>query len=264
MNTKTKAGTAFQQAGEGPVVVLIHGLGLNMDVWQWQLDALLQHYTVLRYDLLGHGDSIKPKGAYTMPQMVDQLHQLMDDQGHQQCAVIGFSLGGLIAKAFTLAHPDRVSALVVMNSAYARTDEQRAGIMFRVEQSRADGPGTTVSDALVRWFSSGFIENNPSIIEKVRQWVLANDTQVYPELYLLLANADIGLDEAISTIKCPTLIFTGEEDYGNSAEMAERMCAKIPGSKLAILQGLRHMALVEDPAKVNRILIEFLSAAFEE
>ena len=87
MNIKTKAGTAFQQAGEGPVVVLIHGLGLNMDVWQWQLDALLQHYTVLRYDLLGHGDSIKPKGAYTMVQMVDQLHQLMDDQGHQQCVV---------------------------------------------------------------------------------------------------------------------------------------------------------------------------------
>ena len=264
MNTKMEAGTAFQQAGDGPVIVLIHGLGLNMDVWQWQLNALLQHYTVLRYDLLGHGASIKPKGAYSMPQMVEQLRQLMDAQGHRQFVVIGFSLGGLIAKAFTLAHPDRVSALVVMNSAYARTAEQRAGIMLRVEQSRADGPGTTVSDALVRWFSSGFIENNPGIIEKVRKWVLANDKHVYPDLYLLLANADIGLDEAISTITCPTLIFTGEEDYGNSVEMAEKMCAKIPGSKLAILQGLRHMALVEDPATVNRILIDFLAAAFEE
>jgi pimeloyl-ACP methyl ester carboxylesterase len=264
MNTTIKAGTAFKQAGEGPVVVLIHGLGLNMDVWQWQLGALLQHYTVLRYDLLGHGASVKPKGAYTMPQMVDQLHQLLDAQGHQQCVIIGFSLGGLIAKAFTLAHPDRVSALVVMNSAYARTDEQRAGIMLRVEQSRADGPGTTVSDALVRWFSSEFIDNNPETIETVRQWVLANDKQVYPELYLLLANADIGLHEAISTIACPTLILTGEEDYGNSAAMAKKMSEKIPGSKLAVLQGLRHMALVEDPPTVNRILIDFLSAAFEK
>jgi pimeloyl-ACP methyl ester carboxylesterase len=152
----------------------------------------------------------------------------------------------------------------VMNSAYARTDEQRAGIMLRVEQSRADGPGTTVSDALVRWFSSEFIDNNPETIETVRQWVLANDKQVYPELYLLLANADIGLHEAISTIACPTLILTGEEDYGNSAAMAKKMSEKIPGSKLAVLQGLRHMALVEDPPTVNRILIDFLSAAFEK
>lgn len=264
MHTKIKLGTAFQQAGEGPVVVLIHGLGLNMDVWQWQLDALLQHYTVLRYDLLGHGHSIKPKGAYTMPQMVDQLHQLIDAQGHQQCIVIGFSLGGLIAKAFTLAHPHRVSALVVMNSAYARTDEQRAGIMLRVQQSRADGPGTTVSEALIRWFSSDFIDNNPEIIEQVRNWVLANDKQVYPELYLLLANADIGLEEAISTIECPTLIVTGAEDYGNSAAMAAQMSAKIQGSKLAILQGLRHMTLVEDPTTVNGILIDFLAAALAE
>ena len=264
MNAKIKSGTAFQQDGAGPVVVLIHGLGLNMDMWQWQLDALLQHYTVLRYDLLGHGDSIKPKGAYTVPQMVDQLHRLIDAQGHQHCVVIGFSLGGLIAKAFTLAHPDRVSALVVMNSAYARTDEQRAGIMLRVEQCRADGPGTTVSDALARWFSTEFIENNPETIEKVRQWVLANDKQVYPELYMLLANADIGMEEAISTIACPTLILTGAEDYGNSAEMAEKMAVKIPGSRLAILQGLRHMALVEDPPTVNRIVIGFLSTVFQE
>jgi 3-oxoadipate enol-lactonase/4-carboxymuconolactone decarboxylase len=117
---------------------------------------------------------------------------------------------------------------------------------------------------LVRWFSTGFIENNPETIEKVRQWVLANDKQVYPELYMLLANADIGMEEAISTIACPTLILTGAEDYGNSAEMAEKMAVKIPGSRLAILQGLRHMALVEDPPTVNRIVIGFLSTVFEE
>ncbi len=261
MSIEIKTGTAFQQDGEGPVVVLIHGLGLNMGMWQWQLDAFLQHYTVLRYDLLGHGNSPKPRGSYTMEQMVAQLHQLIDSQGHQACAVIGFSLGGLIAQAFTLAHPDRVSAMVVMNSAYARTDEQRAAIMLRVEQCRSEGPGATVSDALARWFSEDFIENNPDTIEIVRRWVLANDKQVYPELYALLANADIGLAEAISTIKCPSLILTGDEDYGNSVEMAEKMSARISGSRLAILQKLRHMALVEDPQKVNRILIDFLSAA---
>lgn len=253
--------TAFAQAGEGPTIILVHGLGLNLDMWQWQLPPLKNVYRVVTYDLLGHGDSAKPSGPYYMSQMVDQLCQLLDDLDVERCALIGFSLGGLIVQAFTLAHPDRVWALAILNAAHGRTPEQRASIMERVEQCRLSGPGATVSDALSRWFSTRFAEQNKDVLEKVRQWVLANDPTSYPELYKLLASADIGLEYSIAAIKCPTLVLTGEEDYGNSPEMAQRIASNIPCAQMKVLEGLRHMALAEDPDQVNRLLIDFLGGA---
>lgn len=253
--------TAFAEVGEGSTIVLVHGLGLNLNMWQWQLPALKNSYRVVTYDLLGHGDSAKPSGPYYMSQMVNQLRQLIDDLDVERCALIGFSLGGLIVQAFTLAYPDRVWALAILNAAHGRTPEQRAGIMERVEQCRLSGPGATVSDALSRWFSTRFAEQNTDVLEKVRQWVLANDPAIYPELYKLLASADIGLEYSIAAIKCLTLVLTGEEDYGNSPEMAQRIASNIPGAQLKVLEGLRHMALVEDADQVNRLLTDFIGEA---
>lgn len=255
--------TAFADDGEGPTVVLVHGLGLNQAMWQWQLPALKKCYRVVTYDLLGHGDSAKPSGPYHMAQMVDQLCQLIDDLGVDRCTLIGFSLGGLIVQAFTLAHPDRVSALGILHAAHGRTPEQRASIMERVAQCRVSGPGATVSDALSRWFSTEFAKQNTDVLEKVRQWVLANDPTIYPELYQLLATADIGLEDSIASIKCPTLVLTGDEDYGNSPEMAQRISSSIPNAQLKVLKGLRHMALAEDPDQVNRLLTHFLGEALK-
>jgi|TARA_B110000977_G_scaffold197853_1_gene281441 pimeloyl-ACP methyl ester carboxylesterase len=250
--------TAFADVGAGSVVVLVHGLGLNQAMWQWQLPALKKGYRVITYDLLGHGDSAKPSGPYHMVQMVDQLCQLIDDLGISRCALIGFSLGGLIVQAFTLAHPDRISALAILHAAHGRTPDQRASILHRVAQCRVDGPGATVSDALSRWFSTEFAKKNITVLEKIRLWVLANDPLIYPELYQLLAEADIGLEDSVASIKCPTLVMTGDEDYGNSAEMAQRIAFTIPNAQLEILKGLRHMALAEDPEQVNRLLTCFL------
>lgn len=261
MSSNIQNGTRYAQSGKGPVVVLIHGLGLNHDMWQWQRDVLSQHYTVVSYDLLGHGQSNKPRGAYTMQMMVDQLHQLMNDLGHARYALLGFSLGGLIVQAYALQFPQCVSALGVLHSAYGRTPEQREGILKRVQQCREQGPSATIDDALKRWFTSEFQQRD--VIKLIRTWVLANDRDVYPELYLLLANADIGLETSVREILCPVLVATGEEDYGNSPEMAKRMADMLPNATVTVLEGLRHMALAEAPERFNAMLLDFLSSVDE-
>jgi 3-oxoadipate enol-lactonase len=254
-------GTAYQCSGEGPALIMVHGLGLNHHMWQWQRDALKSHFTVIEYDLLGHGESARPPGPYTMQKMTGQIAALMDHLGLQRCALAGFSLGGLIVQAFALAFPERVNALVILNAAHGRSDEERASLMGRVAQVREHGPASTVEAALQRWFTSGFAEKAPQVLEQVRQWVMANDAEVYPELYYLLAQADIPLAQAIAQIDCPTLVITGEEDYGNSPEMARRIADLIPGARLEILAGLRHMALAEDPDQVNGLMLPFLQQA---
>ena len=250
--------TAYDVYGEGSPVILIHGLGLNRAMWQWQLPALEPKFQVVSYDLLGHGESPKPAGPYTMQQMVGQLDDLIIDLGISRAALVGFSLGGLINRAFAIAHPDKTAALIILNSAHARTDEQRDAINLRVHQAMASGPKATIEGALERWFSEDFAHREPQVLEQIRQWVIANDASVYPNLYRLLAEGDKGLETAISSIACPALIVTGEEDYGNSPEMARQMEALMPNARAEILPGLRHMALAEEPATVNGLLVEFL------
>lgn len=251
-------GTAYAVEGTGPPVVLIHGMGLNREMWDWQLEPLLQRFRIIRYDLLGHGDSDHPPPGCEMIDLVSQLHLLLDHLNIKRCALVGFSLGGLIARAFAVAYPDRVGALAILNSAHDRSLEERAAIRQRYAQSVLFGYRSTIDTALARWFTRGFAARRPDVLNRVRRWMERNDPLDYPEVYRVLAESDADLTTSIAAIRCPTLVLACEEDHGNSPDMARRMAALIPGARTAILPGLRHMALAEDPAAVSDALVPFL------
>jgi pimeloyl-ACP methyl ester carboxylesterase len=121
-----------------------------------------------------------------------------------------------------------------------------------------NGPQSTIEDALERWFTKNFREKNPIIMDRIRKWVLANKKEVYPKAYQVLVD---GVDELLQSplpVNCPTLVLTGDEDFGNSPEMSQEISKQILKSQLEILPGMRHMALIEDFQKVNKILSEFL------
>lgn len=259
MTTKKYADTVATISGlEGPPVLLIHGMGLRRHMWEAQLPPLEKRFMVIRYDMLGHGDSDKPVKTYTMDDLVDQALRLMDTLGLERCALAGFSLGGLIGQAFAVAHPDRISALAILNSAHGRNEEQRKGMMERLDIAIRSGLTATTEAALERWFTADFTKRSPEVIDRVRQWMNANDAEVYPLVYRVLAEGDRELVDAITAIQCPTLALACEEDHGNSPEMAQRMATLIPNARAAIVPRLRHMGLVEDPPAINDILIPFL------
>ena len=249
------AGTAYSVAGDGPAIVLVHGLGMNRHMWQWLVPDLACRFSVVTYDLLGHGESEAPGETLSLADLSGQLHRLADAANLDRFAIAGFSLGGMIARRYALDHPDRVFSLAVLHSAHDRSPEERDAIMMRVRQAAESGPAATVEAALRRWFTDGFHAGHQDTIDQVRDWILANDPAAYPKLYRVLAEGDEELTEAISAIACPTLVMTGEEDFGNSADMARRMADLIPDSRLVILPGLRHMALAEDPATFNEPLL---------
>ncbi len=252
-------GTAYEVEGEGPPVVLVHGLGMTRAMWDWQWPALTARFRVLRYDLLGHGASAKPQGPYSLTRFADQIAGLMEQLRWERAALVGFSLGGMIVRAFALTHPARAAALAILNSAHARSEAERDAVRKRVAIAEAGGPAATVDEALARWFTAEYGARHPEVLERVRGWILANDPAVYPLSYRVLAEGDLELAEAASAIACPTLVMTGAEDRGNSPDMARRLAALIPGAELAILPGLRHMGLAEDPEAFNSRLVDFLA-----
>lgn len=261
-----KDGTRFEWTGAGAPVALIHGLGMNRAMWQWTMPALEAKYRLLTYDLPGHGET-PPAAADpalatpNLKTMAAQLLGLLDENNIEHCAIVGFSLGGMIARRFAMDHPDRVSALAILNSPHARTPEAQAAVEARVEQVRQDGPSATVEAALARWFTDGFRAANPGTMDLVRGWILANDKEAYAPVYRILADGVAEIVAPSPPLVCPALVLTAEEDFGNSPEMSRAIAAEIPGARLVILAGLRHMALAEDPDLVNAALLGFLDAA---
>ena len=254
--------TAWESHGSGPPVVLIHGFGLNRAMWQWQLPALARHFSVLAYDLLGHGASAAPSARPDLAVFSEQLLRLLDRRGIERAAVVGFSLGGMIARRFALDCPERLSALAILHSPHARTPAERDAVRERVRQTRAHGPSANVDSALDRWFTPAFRIAEPDRIALIRRWIVGNDPDVYARIYRVLAEGDAEIAEGLERISCPTLVMTGEDDPGNTPAMSRDMAALIPGARLVILPGLRHMALAESPSAVNAPLSSFLRDAF--
>lgn len=240
----------------GPAVVLIHGLGLNDNVWQWTLPALTDVYDVITYDLYGHGQSAAPPETPSLALFARQLAGVMDAQGVERAVIVGFSLGGMICRRFAMDYPSRAKALAILNSPHTRTEAAQAAILKRVEEAKAEGPAATVDAALERWFTDAYRTANPETMAIVRGWVMANDPAVYPSIYKVLAD---GIDEITGrSLRLPALVLTGDEDYGNGPEMTRAIADEIEGAEVVILPGLRHMALAEDPEAVNRPLRAFL------
>lgn len=254
-------GTAYALRGsaEAPLVVLIHGLGLNREVWDPVVQALQADYRVLTYDILGHGQTPHPGEPQTLATMARQLGGLLDHLGVRAAALVGFSLGGMIVRRFAQDEPERTLALAILHSPHRRTPEAQAAILARVAQAAVQGPAATVEAALIRWFSDAFRLGNPAAMQKVRGWVLGNNPATYAQYYRILAD---GIEEIVAPrppISCPTMVMTADQDYGNGPDMTFVIAAEIAGSETVILPGLRHMALMEDPPSTNAALVAFLT-----
>ena len=254
-------GTAWERHGAGPAVVLVHGFGLNRAMWRWQLPALAPHFSVLTYDLLGHGESAPPAGTPDLALFARQLRGLMDECGIERAAVAGFSLGGMIARRFALDHPDRLAALAILHSPHDRSPAERDAVRRRVREAEENGPSSNVDPALERWFTPAYRAGAPEAVSLVRGWIAGNDPASYAQIYRVLAEGDAEIVRGLERIACPTLVMTGADDPGNTPAMARAMAGLIPGARLVILPGLRHMALAEAPAAVNEPLVAFLRDA---
>ena len=142
-DAKTPAGTAYSIAGDGSPLVLIHGVGLSKEMWGGQLAGLAPRYQVIAYDMLGHGASQRPAEEATLDDYAGQLAELLDHLALETAVVVGFSMGGLVARAFALGHPQRLDALVILNSVFNRSVEQRSGVLERTRQAELEGPTPT-------------------------------------------------------------------------------------------------------------------------
>ncbi len=260
--TRSGNGSCYELGGpaDAPAVVLIHGLGLNRQVWREYLPRLRQRYRVLDYDLFGHGDSIAPPVKPSLALFADQLCGLMDETGIDRAALIGFSLGGMINRRAAMDHPDRVCALIILNSPHERAPDAQRLVEQRALDSAADGPGANLDATIERWFTPEFRRDHPDDIDEVRAWVLANEPAIYAECREVLAFGVTELIRPEPPITHPTLVMTCEHDSGSTPAMSQAIASEISGASVIVVPGLKHMGLVENPSFFIGEIADFLES----
>jgi len=247
----------YVTAGSGPPVTLVHGVGSNLEGWDAIAERLVRQYRVIRMDLRGHGRS-SPIETCRLEDFLDDVTLVLDTLGIARTHLVGFSLGGMIAQAFVLAHPGRVEKLALISAVAGRTPQEWANVQARARKVREEGIASVVAAAEDRWFTQGFRARHPEVVARRLEELKANDHRSYSAAYSVFADGDLG--DRLREIRHPTLIVTGEHDVGSNTRMARFMREAIPGSTLQILPGLKHSVLLEAPAEIAGLLESFLAA----
>ena len=237
-----------------PAIALVNSLGTDARIWDGVIARLATRYRVLSYDKRGHGLSDAPPGDYRLADHIDDLAHLLDHVGIDSLALAGVSVGGLIAQGFALRLPERLSGLVLCNTAPRVGDA--AGWSERMAVVRSGGLAAIADATMERWFSPGFRQDRPDELAGWRNLFLRSDAGGYVSTCATLRDAD--LTATVGAIDVPTLVVAGDEDRATPVELVRGCALAIPGARLEIFPGAGHLPPIEQPARLAALIESFL------
>ncbi len=264
---------SYRMAGEGPAIVLIHGIAGSSTTWKSVMPRLAEHYTVIAPDLLGHGQSAKPRGDYSLGAYASGIRDLLAVLGRERVTLIGHSLGGGVAMQFAYQFPEWAERLVLVASGGLGKEVSPMlkavtlpGAEYVLQlllhprlREAAEFPGTLArkvgwkpSDTLTEVWRSyttltdrhgqmAFVQTVRSVIDVAGQRVSAHD-----RLYLAAA--------------VPTLIVWGDRDHIIPVSHAYQAAEAIPGARLEIFEGAGHFLPWQDADRFLKVLEDFLTS----
>jgi 3-oxoadipate enol-lactonase len=247
--------------GDGPqTVVLIHGLTLHSGVFCEQVQALASRFRTVLFDNRGAGRTHKPDEPYTMRQFAADTAALMNVLQIARAAIVGVSMGGMIAQEFALNYPERLSSLTLACTHFGGKGAIQPPPA--IHDAIGAGPEASLERRqlqLEALFSDETIERHPELVEKVNE-IRAN----FPMPPFALARrmqALRGHDtaERLESIRIPTMVLTGREDRLVAPENSRLIAQRIPDAVLKELPG-GHVFFMEHPDVFNPLVIDFISA----
>ena len=252
----TAIDVSYTVSGEGPPLYMVHGIGSRRVTWDGLLPGLEEHFTCVRYDLRGHGESPVPAVPYSLDDLVDDLEALRVRLAHDRIHVIGHSLGGQIGPAYARAHTEHAASLVLLSTVAGRTADDSARVNGVVARMRAEGVESVLGTLLDRWYTDDFIEARPDAIRNRIEQVLGTPEEVFLSVFDVYAGAEMA--PWLHEISCPCLVMTGEFDGGCNPRLNRFIAGELPDAELVILDDLKHSILVEAPDRVLGPVRDFL------
>lgn len=260
-NTVTKPGF-----GDGPPLVLVHGVGLDHTMWDLVAPILLADRrgprAVTAYDFFGHGETCPSTETLTMQHLVDQLLTVSAAVAPETLPdIAGLSLGGAIVRAAAARHPDRFGRVVVANAVFNRSEEQRKGNLDRLKLAAEHGMGPVADLAIARWFTKPWQQAHPDRLAAIQQRIITTDLAGYLAAYRVFADGDPAMPGLLPALINDTLVVTGERDTGSTPTMTEAMAEVLPNGAARVLPSLGHLPPIECPETFAELLLDFLENA---
>ncbi len=250
---------AWEEAGAGLPVVLLHAYPLSSLMWAQQRSALAGKFRLITPDLRGFGGSALGEGDCTMELFADDVHALLAELKLGRVVLAGLSMGGYVAFAFYRKYPSAVRALILADTrAQADSEEGRQGRLETAALAEREGAAPVVDRLLPKLLGDSTLEGNPEVVAQVREMMLAASPAGMANAMRAMA-ARTDSVELLARIRCPALVLVGEEDKLSSPSEAEKMAGSIPQARFEIIPAAGHLSNLEQPAQFNAVLEDFLS-----
>ncbi|PIO00506.1 hypothetical protein COT72_02260 [archaeon CG10_big_fil_rev_8_21_14_0_10_43_11] len=263
--------TYYESRGRGTPLVFIHGLTASHKAWSAQVEHFKKQYRTITYDLRGHAQSSSAKGAYSIEQMADDLNALLNALNIKKPVLCGLSLGGMIAQAYAVKYPQKLSALVLSDT----LTKEPFGMLETLEQlitpkpmfgekrntliARAYTGKSRFKHAFERAYTRAaylFLRKKPSPIQKkiIHEFESFNRTQLIKHINAIHAFKGVMLN----AISVPTLVLVGALEPRIIANESKQLAKHIPHATLCTIPGSVHVSNVENPQQFNVELEHFL------
>lgn len=243
-------GLAAIDAGKGPLVVLLHGVGLRAEAWGGQIEPLVAAgYRVVCPDMSGHGET-----AFTNPDGLDGYVAPIAALVNEPAVLVGHSMGALIAMQIAASGNSNVKGTAVLNAIFQRPASARQAVLERaraLDERVTNDPSIT----LQRWFAKDASEER----DACERWLQEVDPQAYKAAYTVFAESDGPTEAELSRIDCPALFMTGSDEPNSTPEMSRNMAGITPQGRAEIVAGAAHMMPMTHATEVNTLLLRFLS-----
>jgi pimeloyl-ACP methyl ester carboxylesterase len=237
----------YEVHGSGPTLLLTHGYSSTSTMWNGQIDALSKHHKLVLWDMRGHGQSDYPEdpAAYSEALTISDMAALLDEVGATSAIVGGLSLGGYMSLAFYRSHPERVRALLIIDTGPGfKNEDARDAWNKRAHDTgdRFEREGLAVLQSLSRERSSVSHRDASGLARAARG---------------MLTQRDASVMESLPTIKVPALVIVGADDTPFLAA-SDYMAAKIPGAKKVIIPAAGHAVNIDQPQAFVEAVLPFL------
>jgi pimeloyl-ACP methyl ester carboxylesterase len=261
---------SYLEAGEGPVLLLVHGIAGSCENWRETIEPLARHHTAIAPDLPGHGASQAGGGDYSIGAMASGLRDLLLALGHERATVVGHSLGGGIAMQLAYQHPEMIERLVLVSSGGLGPEVSpvlRAAALPGADLfiSVTAGAGQRVGSALGRGLGAIGLRPSADVAEVARAYASLEDP-ARRAAFLDTLRAVVGTrgqrvdasDRLYLAEAVPVLIVWGARDSIIPVRHGEDALRAIPGSRLEVFDDVGHLPQLEAPGRLIAVLERFL------
>jgi 3-oxoadipate enol-lactonase len=244
--------------GGGPWLTFIHQLAGDLSVWDQQAGYFRNDYTVLRYDLRGHGETAVSRDAFSIADLGDDLAELLHKLGAPSTHVVGLSIGGMVAQQFAVDHGSLVDSLTVVGAPAFTPEDARPTFGQRAASVRENGAGSIVDSTLERWLTAEFRQRHPEVVEQIRETILRTPSEGFARAAEAIRDFDVR--EKLASVAKRTLVVAGKHDTGTPNAASRLIADTVPGALFETLDAA-HLSPIESSTQFTALLGTFLRSS---